>query len=162
MTEGPWIVSGGGGVRYLFYSGNGYASEVPCGKNNASSCCLYSVGVARSKSGILGPYVKRGAPILSTAQNPEPPFTGPGHCSVVRWGSSGFAMVYHAWSSGSVGGGYPRHMLVDEVVFGRGRGGGGGRDDDDDDGWPIVDPKTPGLPSWTQRVGPPKNVPYIS
>ena len=48
----------------------------------------YCVGVARSTAGLMGPYIKAAAPVLSQfASDPSAKtraFAGPGHCSVVR------------------------------------------------------------------------------
>lgn len=66
MTEGPWIIKRGD-FYYLFYSGFSYADET------------YAVGVARSNNP-LGPYVKKGDPILRTYSR----YIGPGHCSVIQ------------------------------------------------------------------------------
>jgi arabinan endo-1,5-alpha-L-arabinosidase len=113
LVEGPWIIQHGG-MYYLFYSANAYYN----GK--------YAVGVARSKNP-LGPYEKKGAPILTTNSR----WVGPGHCSVVETPAGRTMMVYHAWRAGQVNtSGSGRVVLVDEVVW--------------NNGWPEV----PGGPSF--------------
>ena len=103
IVEAPWVVRRGGAF-FLFYSGNGYGAG------------SYAVGVARSAS-LLGPYEKRGAPILKTA--PSNAFPGPGHCSVVAVGNF-TAIVYHAHSDASS----KRHLMLDVLAW-RGDGKGG-------------------------------------
>jgi GH43 family beta-xylosidase len=100
VVEGPWVVVHEGRY-YLFYSGNAYYNET------------YAVGVARADSP-LGPYEKRGDPILTTNER----WIGPGHCSVVEGPSGVTQMVYHAWLTGKVGSGNSRVMLVDPVQWG--------------------------------------------
>jgi arabinan endo-1,5-alpha-L-arabinosidase len=113
LVEGPWIIRHDG-MYYLFYSANAYYN----GK--------YAVGVARAKNP-LGPYEKKGAPILTTNSR----WVGPGHCSVVETPAGRTMMVYHAWRAGQVNtGGAGRVVLVDEVVW--------------NNGWPEV----PGGPSF--------------
>ena len=114
--EGPWFINRDGWY-YLFYSANGY-----CGP-------AYAVGVARSQHP-LGPYEKRGDPILTTHSK----FDGPGHCSVIRTKEDPdqYVMIYHSWISGSVCNGNNRVMLVDQVVWGQ-------------DGWPSVQASTIGI-----------------
>ena len=73
----------------MFYSGNGYCSPG------------YAVGVARSSSA-LGPYLKKGDPILTTATE-SGLFVGPGHCSVIpTLDNKGWTILYHAWEKDSV------------------------------------------------------------
>lgn len=97
VVEGPWVV-GHGGFFYMFYSGFRYCNGT------------YSVGVARSKSP-LGPFVKRGNPILRS----NAAWSGPGHNSIVSRGGHDY-IVYHAWRGkhecGQAGG---RAMLLDRV-----------------------------------------------
>jgi arabinan endo-1,5-alpha-L-arabinosidase len=106
VVEGSWIIRHDG-YFYLFYSGNAYYNAT------------YGVGVARATSP-LGPYVKKGDPIVSTNSG----WVGPGHCSVVQGPSGDWQMVYHAWRAGEVGGGYQRQGMVDPVRF--------------EDGWPVM------------------------
>jgi arabinan endo-1,5-alpha-L-arabinosidase len=106
VVEGPWIQRQGGSY-YLFYAGNGYASAA------------YAVGVARAASP-LGPYVKKGDPILETNAG----WQGPGHCSLTPGPGGELQMLYHAWYAGRVGGGNPRVLLVDPVSW--------------QDGWPVM------------------------
>eukprot|EP01125_Pyxidicula_operculata_P002465 TRINITY_DN12325_c0_g1_i1.p1 TRINITY_DN12325_c0_g1~~TRINITY_DN12325_c0_g1_i1.p1 ORF type:complete len:334 (-),score=54.18 TRINITY_DN12325_c0_g1_i1:55-1056(-) len=128
VVEAPWLINRNN-YWYLFYSANGYASPGPAGS------CLYSVGVARSKS-LTGPYEKRVQPILSSVYvSPGIPLAGPGHCSVVRWNATADYMVYHAWRQNEVGGAYPRLMCLDRVIWGS-------------DYWPVVHN---GHPSYTAQ-----------
>ena len=106
VVEGPWIIRRDG-YYYMFYSGNAYYNAT------------YAVGVARASSP-LGPYVKRGDPILATNER----WIGPGHCSVVDGPDGTTQMVYHAWSAGEVGSGHQRLTLVDPVYW--------------VDGWPLM------------------------
>ncbi|KAI1288235.1 Intracellular endo-alpha-(1-_5)-L-arabinanase [Halotydeus destructor] len=93
-VEGPWFTQHGD-YYYLFYSGSGYCDE------------RYAVGVARSKSP-LGPYEKKGDPIIVSDNN----FKSPGHCSVVLDVATGnHVMIYHAWRSGQVCGDYYRQLM---------------------------------------------------
>ncbi len=100
LVEAPWVVSEGASV-YLFYSANAFYDG------------RYAVGVARASSP-LGPFVKRGAPIVATGGS----FVGPGHGSVVDAPSGGQALVYHAWREGFVNtAGEGREVLVDRVTW---------------------------------------------
>ncbi|CAJ1375812.1 unnamed protein product [Effrenium voratum] len=65
VVEGPWLVKRGG-FYYLFYSGECYANH------------RYCVAVARAEQ-VCGPYVKSGAPVLSSSRG----WAGPGHCVVL-------------------------------------------------------------------------------
>jgi arabinan endo-1,5-alpha-L-arabinosidase len=105
LVEGPWIERHGGSY-YLFYSGNAYYDA------------RYAVGVARSASP-LGPYEKRGDPILAT----RGAFAGPGHGSVVRGPRGDDLFVHHAWLASSIGGPPGRVVLVERIQWGA-------------DGWP--------------------------
>lgn len=67
VVEAPWVVKRGGRY-YIFYSGNVYDQR-------------YRTGVARAES-VLGPYAKRGAPLLAN----DADWVGPGHGSVVTVG----------------------------------------------------------------------------
>lgn len=96
VTEGPWFIFRNGWY-YLFYSGHGYCDS------------SYAVGVARSKNP-LGPYEKKGNPILASNHN----WVGPGHCSVVPRGND-YVMIYHTWINGAVCGSNKRVMNVDTV-----------------------------------------------
>lgn len=120
VTEGPFMVAHGG-MYYLFYSGNSYANAT------------YAVGVARASSP-MGPFTKRGDPILVTNSD----WVGPGHCSVVDAPGGETAIVYHAWKHGCVNtAGCGRETLVDLLHW-------------DDDGWPSI----PLAPSHTSRPRP--------
>lgn len=99
LVEGPWMIFEGG-MYYLFYSANGYASNA------------YAVGVARSSSP-TGPFTKAAAPILVT----KGAWAGPGHGSIVRGPSGDWVHVYHAWVAGSVGQAPGRQVLVDRITF---------------------------------------------
>jgi arabinan endo-1,5-alpha-L-arabinosidase len=114
VVEGPWIQRRDGSY-YLFYAGNGYASPA------------YAVGVARATS-VLGPYTKKGDPILRTNAG----WQGPGHCSVTTGPGGDVQMLYHSWYAGRVGGGNPRVLLVDAIGWA--------------DGWPVM-PAAPSLRS---------------
>lgn len=106
VVEGAWMIFHDGWY-YLFYSGNGYASP------------RYGVGVARSRSP-LGPFTKRGDPILSSNSS----FAGPGHGSIVRGPSGEWVHVYHSWLAGRVNADPGRVVLVDRVTWA--------------DGWPRM------------------------
>ncbi|RYE75396.1 MAG: glycosyl hydrolase, partial [Myxococcales bacterium] len=86
LVEAPWVTRHGG-KYFLFYSGNAYYND------------KYAVGVARSDSP-LGPYAKKGAPILTSDNS----WVGPGHNSVVVGPDGEDYMVYHAWAAGQVNG----------------------------------------------------------
>jgi beta-xylosidase len=78
VVEAPWVHAHGGHY-YMFYSGFTFCNAT------------YAVGVARADSP-LGPFKKRGAPILRT--NPE--WNGPGHNAIASAGGHDY-IVYHAW-----------------------------------------------------------------
>ena len=99
LVEGPWMIERGGYV-YLFYSGNGYASP------------SYGVGVARATSP-LGPFTKKGAPILGS----KGAWAGPGHGSVLVGPSGDWVHIYHAWVAGKVGQSPGRLALVDRIQW---------------------------------------------
>eukprot|EP00435_Cladocopium_sp_Y103_P067944 s71_g30.t1 len=65
---------------------------------------------------VLGPYLKSGAPVLSSGTG----WAGPGHCVVLDAGSGHDVMIFHAWPSKTPGGRGDR---------GKGRA---------EDGWPVV------------------------
>jgi GH43 family beta-xylosidase len=120
VVEGAWIAPRDG-TYYLFYSGNVYDHR-------------YRTGVARASS-ILGPYEKRGAPLLSNNAT----WVGPGHGSVVPIADRLY-FVYHAWHNSGAGqhdSARGRNILVDEIAF-------------DSDGWPVIGDGTPsnGLRPW--------------
>jgi arabinan endo-1,5-alpha-L-arabinosidase len=106
LVEGPWMIEHGG-YFYLFYSGNGYASP------------SYGVGVARATSP-LGPFTKKGAPILTS----KGAWAGPGHGSVLLGPSGDWVHVYHAWVAGKVGQSPGRLALVDRIQW--------------EGGWPLM------------------------
>jgi beta-xylosidase len=113
-VEGPWLARlPGSDYLFMFYSGSMYNTPA------------YSVGVARAK-GVGGPWEKKGDFILGTGGGGSPPFSGPGHCSVVIRDDGRSFMVYHA----HVGYDEPvidtaRLLLMDEVELG-------------EDGWPRM------------------------
>ncbi|MEB2325148.1 MAG: glycoside hydrolase family 43 protein, partial [Sorangiineae bacterium] len=99
LVEGPWMIERGGEF-FLFYSGNGYASS------------SYGVGVAKASSP-LGPFTKKGAPILSSRGD----WAGPGHGSILQGPSGDWVHVYHAWQAGKVGQAPGRIVLVDRLAW---------------------------------------------
>lgn len=99
LVEGPWLIEHGG-LFYLFYSANGYASP------------QYAVGVARASSP-LGPFEKASAPILTS----KGAWAGPGHGSVIVGPSGDWLHVYHAWQAGHVGQAPGRLVLVDRIQW---------------------------------------------
>jgi len=100
-VEAPWYVRRDQ-FHYLFYSGHDYCSD------------LYRVGIARSLNP-LGPYEKRGDPILAT----NGPFQGPGHNSMVKdTDGQGDVMVFHAFKENQVCGPFPRLTLLASVGWG--------------------------------------------
>jgi len=110
IIEGPWYVRRPD-AWYMFYSGNGF-----CGDR-------YAVGVARSRD-ILGPFEKRGDPILHSDDRTK----GPGHCSVVKdLNNADDVMVYHGYPTGQVCDPFPRVMYAQSVGWGP-------------DGWPFMIP----------------------
>jgi arabinan endo-1,5-alpha-L-arabinosidase len=107
VVEAPWLVKRDG-VYYLFYSGNAYDHR-------------YRTGVARAPS-LLGPYEKKGSPILGNNDR----WVGPGHGSVVSLGASDY-YVYHAWTNagdGTAAKSLGRNVLVDAIQW--------------RDGWPSI------------------------
>jgi len=103
LVEGPWVVRRGG-FYGLFYSVNAFYDE------------RYAVGVARSKSP-LRPYVKLGAPILTT----RGAWAGPGHGSVVQGPRGDDVFVHRAWRSDYVNETPGRLALVDRIQWTGGR-----------------------------------------
>jgi xylan 1,4-beta-xylosidase len=114
VVEGSWTVRRGD-EYFLFYSGNVYDGR-------------YRTGVARARH-VLGPYLRRGEPILGNGDR----WIGPGHGSVVRAGTEDW-FVYHAWRRGHREWG--RLTLVDPIEW--------------EDGWPRIGGGTPSeeLPRW--------------
>jgi beta-xylosidase len=112
VVEAPWVVKREG-VYFLFYSGNVYDHR-------------YRTGVARANA-LLGPYEKRGAPILANNER----WVGPGHGTVIRTGAIDY-FVYHAWTNAGDGthlASAGRHVLVDRIEW--------------QDGWPAIHDGTP-------------------
>jgi beta-xylosidase len=85
LIEGPWVVKRGK-YYHLLYSANAFYDG------------RYAVGAARSLSP-LGPFVKKGDPILRTGDD----WVGPGHGMVLKLGGR-HHYVHHAWRPGRVGG----------------------------------------------------------
>lgn len=112
LVEGPWMTYHDGSY-YLFYSANAFYDD------------RYAVGVARSSSP-LGPFEKKGAPILAS----DGDFTGPGHGSVVQGPDGEDYFVYHAWGAGQENQPPGRRMMLDPIHWGP-------------DGWPIINDGTP-------------------
>jgi beta-xylosidase len=81
-VENPFVLQYGG-QYYMLYSANDWRTAD------------YAMGYAVSSSP-LGPFVKAGGPLLSSA----PGVTGPGGGSVVTGPNGGFWLVYHARRSG--------------------------------------------------------------
>lgn len=81
LVEAPTLVERDG-TYALLYSANDYGSEA------------YAIGVATADS-LLGPYVKRSTPLLSTATSG---LLGPGGQTVVTKGDED-VLVFHAWDS---------------------------------------------------------------
>jgi beta-xylosidase len=92
LIEAPTLIERDG-TYYLFYSANGYDTD------------LYAVGYATSKK-LTGPYTDApdnpilasawGRPITSQAR-------GPGHQSIVEGPHGGLWIVFHAWDDDAVG-----------------------------------------------------------
>ena len=102
LVEGPWMIDNGG-MYYLFYSANGYAST------------RYAIGVARATSP-LGPFTKAPNPIVTS----NGVWAGPGHGSVVRAPDGGWVQVYHAWQAAHVGTAPGRFVLLDRITWSNG------------------------------------------
>ncbi|MCA9581268.1 MAG: family 43 glycosylhydrolase [Myxococcales bacterium] len=112
VAEAAWLVRRGE-YYYLFYSGNVYDHR-------------YRTGVARSKN-VLGPYQKKGPPILKNNER----WVGPGHGSVLRVRDD-WAFVYHAWPAlpnGTHDQSKGRHVLVDRIDW--------------EDDWPVIHDGSP-------------------
>jgi arabinan endo-1,5-alpha-L-arabinosidase len=98
------------GVFYLLYSGDSTWNGT------------YAVGVAKASSP-LGPFTKKGAPILSTRTGSD--LVGPGHSSQwVTGPNGGTAIFYHVQKRGHEGVGGTRMPCLDPVTF--------------EDGWPHI------------------------
>jgi arabinan endo-1,5-alpha-L-arabinosidase len=111
VVEAPFVV-GRGKYYFMFYSGFRYCNGT------------YGVGVARARSP-LGPFRKKGAPILSSNAG----WAGPGHNSVVRTGGHDW-IVYHAWKGAhQCSDGGNREMLIDRIEWAK--------------GWPSINNGTP-------------------
>lgn len=104
LVEGPYVVHRDGWY-YLVYSANAYYDG------------RYATGVARSRSP-LGPWEKKGEPILSTGGD----FAGPGHGSVVQGPDGRDWFVYHAYAKDDFEGG--RMVLIDPIDW--------------ENGWPSI------------------------
>ena len=110
VVEAPWVREHGGDY-FLFYSGNVYDER-------------YRTGVARATLSPLGPYEKRGDPILGNNEF----WVGPGHGSVVVGPMGDDVFVYHGRPAADPDSG--RRVLADRVVWGA-------------DGWPTIHDGTP-------------------
>lgn len=111
VVEAPWVTHHGS-YYYMFYSGFRYCNPT------------YGVGVARSKSP-LGPFTKKGAPILHSNGQ----WSGPGHNSVVSTGGKDW-IVYHAYKGAhQCGDDGPRQLLIDPIGY---KGG-----------WPVIGNASP-------------------
>ena len=101
LVEGPWVIKRND-YYYLFYSGHSYCDKT------------YAVGVARSKNP-LGPYEKKGDPILKTAGQ----WSGPGHCSVIEdhENAGNFVMIYHAWFKENICGKNKRLLVANYLKW---------------------------------------------
>ncbi|HEX7664975.1 MAG TPA: family 43 glycosylhydrolase, partial [Polyangiaceae bacterium] len=98
-VEGPWTMQRGK-YTYLFYSGGAYCNDT------------YAVGVARATSP-LGPFTKKGAPILTGNGK----WTGPGHNSITALGGKTY-IVYHAWPGAhTCNDAGDRDLLLDRVSW---------------------------------------------
>ncbi len=118
-VEGAWTMQRGK-YTYLFYSGAAYCND------------SYAVGVARATSP-LGPFVKKGAPILKSNGK----WSGPGHNSIVHAGGKTY-IVYHAWPGAhSCNDSGARDLLLDRVTW--------------SGGWPVIGN---GTPSTTKKPAP--------
>lgn len=113
VVEAPWVIHRGN-FYYMFYSGFRYCNET------------YGVGVARSRSP-LGPFTKRGAPILRSNGT----WGGPGHNSFVRAAGKPY-LVYHAWEAPhSCDDAGTRKLMLDRVTW--------------SGGWPVINNGTPSI-----------------
>jgi arabinan endo-1,5-alpha-L-arabinosidase len=128
LVEGAWIHPRGAD-HFLFYSGD----------NCCSTGAHYAVMVARSTSGVLGPYVKLGNAtgsgsnvILSEGSGGY--FTAPGHNSLITDDAGNDFIFYHSYRNGDLAG--PRMLLMDRIAY-------------DEAGWPRV-----GEPSSTPQAAP--------
>ncbi|HEU5061441.1 MAG TPA: glycoside hydrolase family 43 protein [Kofleriaceae bacterium] len=110
VVEAPWVREHDGDF-FLFYSGNVYDAR-------------YRTGVARSTVSPLGPYEKRGDPILGN----NDVWVGPGHGSVVVGPLGDDVFVYHGRPAADPDSG--RRVLADRVDWGA-------------DGWPTIHDGTP-------------------
>jgi beta-xylosidase len=112
VIEAPSIVKHDG-LYYLVYSGNVYDHR-------------YRTGVARAGR-VLGPYEKKGQPILANNER----WVGPGHGSIVAKGGADW-YVYHAWTNagdGTAVASQGRSVLIDRIRW--------------RDGWPTIHDGTP-------------------
>jgi arabinan endo-1,5-alpha-L-arabinosidase len=125
LIEGPWVVKRGK-YYHLLYSANVFHDG------------RYAVGAARSLSP-LGPFVKKGDPVLRTNES----WAGPGHGMVLKRGRR-WDYIYHAWRAGQVEGSdrfspaflapypageYPRVPMIDRIHW--------------RDNWPVIGDGTP-------------------
>ncbi len=110
VVEAPWVREHDGDF-FLFYSGNVFDAR-------------YRTGVARASLSPLGPYEKRGDPILGN----NDVWVGPGHGSVVVGPVGQDVFVYHGRLAADPDSG--RRVLADRVDWGA-------------DGWPTIHDGTP-------------------
>lgn len=100
LIEGPFVTMQDG--RYwLFYAGNDFGTPA------------YGIGVAVSDN-VLGPYVKRGEPLLKSAAN----WWAPGHASVACGVDGQPQLFFHAFFPGTGGYNTFRALLTARLHFG--------------------------------------------
>jgi arabinan endo-1,5-alpha-L-arabinosidase len=128
LVEGTCAVRHGDYV-YLFYAANAYYDG------------RYATGVARSRSA-LGPFEKKGAPVLRSGGE----FEGPGHGTVAQGPDGHDYYLYHAWHAGKTGDPNSRNLLLDRIRWGQ-------------DGWPSIGDGTPSGGSLPQDTEPAKSLP---
>eukprot|EP01031_Cornospumella_fuschlensis_P043869 gene43869-53641_t len=116
LVEGPEMIKRNG-MYYLFFAAGRYCQD------------SYTEGVARSSS-LFGPYEKLASPLLANgivgrgrrADGSTDQLVGPGHASIVPYGSGEYRIVYHA----SIGAACNRYAFINKLAF-------------TPDGWPYVD-----------------------
>ena len=112
LVEAPWMIYNNlTKYYYLFYSSTGYGSA------------YYNIGVARART-LDDKFIKFQGPILHTrwgspyivGENNK--WSGPGHCSVLRYNDDDnrWIIIYHSWESDKIGNG-PRYMMLDPIQW---------------------------------------------